>query len=59
MKSIKKRFRIWHITSFGIGCETRLATSIDKIKLSKWLTERLIEIEELESDSEVKKGLIS
>jgi len=50
MKSIKKRFRIWHITSFGIGCETRLATSIDKIKLSKWLTERLIEIEELEDN---------
>lgn len=42
-----KKFRIWHRTSFGIGFEDRKAKSIDKIKLSKWLTERLINIEEI------------
>jgi hypothetical protein len=40
-------FRIWHKTSFGIGFEDRIAKSLDTLKLSKWLKERLIEIEQL------------
>jgi hypothetical protein len=43
----KKTFRIWHKTSFGIGFEDRRAKSIEALKLSKWIKDRLIEIEEL------------
>ena len=42
-----KKFRIWHKTSFGIGFEDRKAQTKEKLKLSKWLKERLIEIEEI------------
>jgi hypothetical protein len=43
----KVTFRIWHRTSFGIGFEDKKAESKEKLKLSKWLTQRLIEIEEI------------
>ena len=42
-----KTFRIWHKTSFGIGFEDKKAKSLESLKLSKWLRDRLIEIEEL------------
>ena len=42
-----KTFRIWHQTSFGIGFEDKRAKSLDTLKLSKWLKDRLIEIEQL------------
>ena len=44
-----KTFRIWHKTSMGIGFEDKRAKSIDKLKLSKWLKQRLLKIEELKN----------
>lgn len=44
-----KKFRIWHHTKFGIGCETRKAKSLESLIIPKWIIKRgLIEIEELE-----------
>ena len=42
-----KTFRIWHTTSFGQGFEDKKSKSKETLKLSKWLKDRLIEIEEL------------
>ena len=47
--NIMKTFRIWHKTSMGIGFEDKRAKSIDKLKLSKWLKQRLLKIEELKN----------
>jgi len=42
-----KKFRIWHMTQFGLAIEIKKAKSIELLKLSKKLKANLIEIEEL------------
>jgi hypothetical protein len=52
---VTQKFRIWYRTPYGVGIDQQRGASADTLKLSKKQRLNLIEIEQLEENSDTNR----